>query len=217
MLSQVRAECPLCVVALEEARTPTCPRCGLVWRAPSKQSIRLEPESPRSSSRAVTTRPDLGIVFLNVVGFPLIVLPVAIVIVVAVFDGGSKDLIGRLVAGLFALALGFFVLSKAWDTLVDVLAPYRIDEDDEVVRVRLGGLGRRGRREIPIAKADLRDAVLEPRKDGRRDVWIVHKAGPAFLVVASLPPERAEKLGARVRSWFGEKDAGYRARAAASR
>ena len=210
----MRAECPICVVPLAEAVTATCPRCRLTWRAPSRQSIRLEPESPRSRSRSATTRPDTGLILLHVLGFPVIIVPIGVAILAAVFDGGTKDLLGRALGALFAAAVLFYVLSNAWATLVQVLAPPRVDEDGDVLRVRLGGLGKHGRSPIPVAKADLRDVLLEPQKNGRFTLWIVHKSGPALLVAEELRAPEAERLGARIRGWFGETEAGYRGRAA---
>ncbi len=204
--------CPLCA---RDVEVETCPQCGLTWREPSAQSVRMEPESPRSRWRSVTSRRDGGMILLEVVGYPVLIVPLVVGFLgmfleggLAILDGPWTGVLLRAAVCPFLVAAGYAVLANAWDVLKEALAPCRVEDGGEVLRVRAGGWGKPRARERAVAKADVCDVVVAPRANGFGDVWIVLKAGAEMRVAEGLPARRAERVGARIRSWFGEGESG---------
>ncbi len=65
---------------------------------------------------------------------------------------------------------------------------------------RSGGVTARGRAERRIAKVDLREVVLEPVRGVVFQLWVVHRAGPAFRLDDEILRERGEQVGGLVRA-----------------
>jgi hypothetical protein len=202
----------LCLVSLE-TKAPACLQCALIWRAPSNRSIRLKAADPRSSSKSMAFRPRLGDVFATL-GAMTLLIPIAIAFFSSAFDGElwSGHVLGSellwqflvLLMLLFMLSCCIWLLSHAAAIAERLIAPRRLTNSAEILQIYPGGLSKRGRTEVRIAKLDLREVILEPYAGGYlHDVCIVHRAGPALLLATELPLEVAERLGLQIGSWLG--------------
>jgi len=218
----MKAECPLCAVGLAP-ETPVCRRCGLTWCVPSRRAIRMEAGERGASSPSMSFRPRTGEV-LATLGAIVLFTPMALALFHSAWYGelrsgqllGSEllwDFVGLLVVSL--VALGSYQLFSGAAVLAGrVAAPRRLVNHADVLAVRPGGWSQRGRAEVRIAKADLREVVLEPHAGGYlHDLHLVHRAGLAMVVATEIPQEVAVDLGRRLAGWLGspaQGDADYR-------
>jgi hypothetical protein len=209
----VSIACPICDLVLDEATTPSCPCCGLTWRMPSARAVPIPAAQGVPVPRTLSFRPRAGDLVAWTVGIVL-ATPFAVVVVGSAMDGSLKG--GALVETLALLfcASAWIFVATAWARVVAwSVAPLRLRDEGDVISLRSGGLGARGRAERRVAKADLDDVVLEPLRGVVFQLWVVHRRGPAFRLDAETLRERGERLGGRVRALLGERagsTAGYR-------
>jgi hypothetical protein len=205
----VKAECPICAVALEEAKVSTCKECGLTWRVPSPQAVSVPAAPGGDGPRSIAFRPRTGDLLAWTGGFVLSSL-IAAAIVGGVIEGDSlqrRELLSALVV-LGGAALWWFVVTGWARVATAFVAPMRLRDEGDVISLRSGGLGARGRAERRIAKTDLGDVVLEPVRGVVFQLWVVHRAGPAFQLDAEILREPGERLGGQVRAWLGDRAGG---------
>jgi hypothetical protein len=204
----MKAECPVCTVALDAAVMPVCRGCGLTWRVPSPRAVPVPAAAAGQRARSLAFRPRVGDVLSWTAGFALISLLAAAI--------GDSAVEGSLLGGTFlnvvvvlaCAALWLFAATGWARVVVAVVAPLRVGDEGEVISLRAGGLDPRGWTERRIAKIDLREVVLEPVRGVVFQLWVVHRAGPAFRLDAEILGERGERLGGLVGAWIGDRAAG---------
>jgi hypothetical protein len=210
--------CPLCQA---ELGADGCPTCGLAWRAPSGRSAAMGAAGSGASPGSLAFRPRLGEVLATLGAF-VVGAPVVLVVLAAAVDGSvwsrrlySSEIVSHLVVLLVLLVVAagvLWFLSHVTALVGQLIAPRAIRHEGEILEVRPGGLDRRGRAWIRLAKADLGDALLDPHQGGYlHDLLLAHRAGPALLLATEMPPEDAERAAATIAGWLGKPaGGGYR-------
>ncbi len=138
-------------------------------------------------------------------------IPVAVAVFASAWEGGLRPFHGSTFLSYLVMALlflmvtigGVLLFAHAATLAARLISPPALAHEAEILQLRPGGLGARGRAWLRVAKLDLREVVLDPHPGGYlHDLFVTHRAGQALLLATALPKEDAERLARTIAGWL---------------